>query len=96
MYQVVLTPDEEGGFDAVVPDLPGCFSFGGTREEAIAMAADSAKTYVASFMLHGDRYRLPAPMRLMGQHLWSFLRLMRTKSLKERRYLLPRPHVFSE
>lgn len=54
VYQVVLSPDEGGGFDAVVPDLPGCFSFGDTREEAIAMAADAAKTYVASLMLHGD------------------------------------------
>ena len=73
MYQVVLTPDEEGGFDAVVPDLPGCFSFGGTREEAIAMAADSAKTYVASFMLHGDPIPASSTYEVDGGSiLWSF------------------------
>ncbi len=60
IYQVVLTADEEGGFDASVPDLPGCFSFGDTREDAIAMAADAAKTYVASLLLHGDPVPAPA------------------------------------
>ncbi len=66
IYQVVLTADEEGGFDASVPDLPGCFSFGDTREDAIAMAADAAKTYVASLLLHGDPVPAPATYEVEG------------------------------
>lgn len=27
-YQIVLTPDEEGGYSVEVPDLPGCFTYG--------------------------------------------------------------------
>ncbi len=55
IYQIVLTPEEEGGYSVEVPDLPGCFTYGGTVEEAASMAADAAKTYVASLLVHGDR-----------------------------------------
>lgn len=54
IYKAVITPDEDGGYDATVPDLPGCFSFGDTYEEAARMVADAAKTYVASLLKHGD------------------------------------------
>ncbi len=33
-YSVVLTPEDESGFSARVPDLPGCFSQGETAQEA--------------------------------------------------------------
>ena len=62
MYGVVVTSDEEGGFDASAPDLPGCFSYGDTYEEAVRMAVDAAKTYVASLLKHGD----PVPEAHMG------------------------------
>ena len=32
---IVLEPQEEGGFTAYVPSLPGCISEGDTKEEAI-------------------------------------------------------------
>lgn len=35
-YQVIITPDESGYFVAECPVLPGCFSQGKTREEALA------------------------------------------------------------
>ena len=40
--QVVVYPEPDGSaFNAIVPSLPGCFSCGGTPEEALAMAADA-------------------------------------------------------
>ena len=36
-YEVVLTPEEEGGYSVTVPALPGCISQGATRQEALAM-----------------------------------------------------------
>lgn len=54
IYQTIITPDEEG-FNVEVPDLPGCFTFGRTLEEALAMAADAMKTYVASLLLDGEK-----------------------------------------
>ncbi|HLD04175.1 MAG TPA: type II toxin-antitoxin system HicB family antitoxin [Candidatus Nanoarchaeia archaeon] len=32
---VVLEPQEEGGFTAYVPSLPGCISEGNTKKEAL-------------------------------------------------------------
>lgn len=54
IYQIVLTPEDEGGYSVEVPDLPGCFTYGDTLEDAACMAADAAKTYVASLLAHGD------------------------------------------
>ena len=34
-FQVILTPDESGGFVVECPAIPGCFSEGDTEEEAL-------------------------------------------------------------
>lgn len=60
IYQAVLSPDEEGGYDVRVPSLPGCFTHGDTYEGAAAMAADAMRTYVASLLRHGEEP--PAPL----------------------------------
>lgn len=54
-YQVFLTPEEGGGFSTEIPDLPGCYSQGDDIKEAVEMAADAGKTYIASLMKDGDR-----------------------------------------
>lgn len=59
IYQALLTPDEDGGYDASVPSLPGCYSFGETYEEAAAMVADAMRTYVASLLRHGEEVPIP-------------------------------------
>jgi len=38
-YHVVLEPDPEGGYVAVVPAFPGCYSQGETAEEALSTHA---------------------------------------------------------
>ena len=42
-YSLVLTPDEEGGFVASYPDLPGCLTCGETADSAIKNADDAKK-----------------------------------------------------
>ncbi|MCI8468903.1 MAG: helix-turn-helix domain-containing protein [Eggerthellaceae bacterium] len=61
LYQVLLFPEDEGSYRTEVPDLPGCFSCGDTYLEAVANAADAARTYVAALLADGDP--LPAPTR---------------------------------
>jgi len=46
-YEVVLTPEEEGGYSVTVPALPGCVSQGRTREEALAMMREAIELYLA-------------------------------------------------
>ena len=53
-YEVVLTPEEEGGYSVTVPALPGCISQGETREEALAMIQEAIELYLESLEAHGD------------------------------------------
>lgn len=54
IFEAILTPEEEGGYSATVPALPGCFSDGETYRETIFMIADAMKTWIASALHHGE------------------------------------------
>jgi antitoxin HicB len=56
-YTVILEPDPEGGYAVSVPALPGCFTQGETREEALAMAREAIALHVESLRIDG----LPVP-----------------------------------
>lgn len=45
-YHVVLEKQEEGGYAAYIPELPGCISQGETEEEAIANIREAAELYL--------------------------------------------------
>jgi antitoxin HicB len=46
-FVVVLEPDHEvGGYNVVVPALPGCFTQGDTIDECLARAQDAISTYL--------------------------------------------------
>ena len=53
-YTVVLIPEEEGGYSAEVPALPGCYSQGETKEEAISMVKEAIELYLESCKAHGE------------------------------------------
>lgn len=61
-FEVVLQPEEEGGFSVFVPALPGCASQGETREEALAMIKEAIEGYLESLKAHGDP--IPAPVEV--------------------------------
>ncbi|HEX8684458.1 MAG TPA: type II toxin-antitoxin system HicB family antitoxin [Ardenticatenaceae bacterium] len=44
--QVVLEPDEEGGYVVYVPSLPGCISEGETVEEALQNIQEAIDLYL--------------------------------------------------
>ena len=43
---VILEPQEEGGFTAFVPSLPGCISEGDTKEEALKNIKEAIELYL--------------------------------------------------
>ena len=45
-FNVVLEPDEEGGYTVYVPDLPGCISEGETVEEAMQNIREAMQLYL--------------------------------------------------
>nr|MDO8081037.1 type II toxin-antitoxin system HicB family antitoxin [Candidatus Freyarchaeota archaeon] len=58
-FVVVLEPDVEGkGYVTFCPTLPGCFSQGDTREEALANIREAIEAYIESLKNDG----LPVPV----------------------------------
>lgn len=58
LRQVILYPDQEdGGWVAEVPSLPGCISQGETREEAITNIRDAIQTWLEG----AKQVNLPVP-----------------------------------
>jgi len=53
-FNVVLRPEPEGRFTAMVPALPGCVTYGRTLAEAREMAKDAASGYIESLRKHGE------------------------------------------
>ena len=53
-YNIMLRPEPEGGYTALVPALPGCVTYGRTVDEAREMAKDAISGYIASLRKHKD------------------------------------------
>jgi predicted RNase H-like HicB family nuclease len=53
-FNIVLRPEPEGGFTALVPALPGCVTYGRTLIEAKQMARDAITGYIQSLRKHGE------------------------------------------
>jgi predicted RNase H-like HicB family nuclease len=53
-YTVVIQPDDEGGYAASVPALPGCFSQGTTIRETIENAAEAIAVHLAGLEADDD------------------------------------------
>ena len=52
-FKVVLIREEDGRYSVQVPALPGCFTCGDSREEAIAMAKDAIALYLEELVARG-------------------------------------------
>ena len=55
----VFWSDEDEGYIAVVPDLPGCSAFGNTPEEAVREIGDATLAWIEACRAAGDP--IPAP-----------------------------------
>jgi antitoxin HicB len=53
-YNIMLRPEPEGGFTAIVPALPGCVTYGRTLAEARTMARDAISGYIESLKKHKE------------------------------------------
>ncbi|AKA49182.1 hypothetical protein IX51_08800 [uncultured archaeon] len=45
-YHVILVREEDGTYSVLVPSLPGCYSLGDTREEALQNIKDAINLHV--------------------------------------------------
>jgi len=53
-YTVVLEQEEDGGYVAIVPALPGCVSQGDDRAEALANVREAIELYIEDCRAAGD------------------------------------------
>jgi predicted RNase H-like HicB family nuclease len=53
-YQINLMPEREGGYTVLVPQLPGCVSFGTTIEEATDHAREAIELHLENLAAHGQ------------------------------------------
>jgi predicted RNase H-like HicB family nuclease len=59
-YPVVLHTDNSRDFGVTVPDLPGCFSAGGSVEEAIENAREAILCHAEGMILDNETVPLPS------------------------------------
>ena len=54
MRQVILIPDETGGYVVEVPSLPGCYSQGETEAEAMANIKEAIALHIEDMIAAGE------------------------------------------
>ena len=47
-------PEFKGYYNASVPALPGCFSYGATKDEALKNVKEAIEVYLESLMAEGE------------------------------------------
>lgn len=60
-YTIMLTPTEDGNWLAEIPDLPGCFTYGPTQEDALTMLEEAKEAWLSVALESGDPIPEPEP-----------------------------------
>ncbi|MGJ3234287.1 type II toxin-antitoxin system HicB family antitoxin [Marivirga sp.] len=53
-YRIVLNPDIDGGYTAIVPALPGCITWGKDIQGAKEMAKEAIELYIEDLISSGE------------------------------------------
>jgi antitoxin HicB len=59
-YKIEVTPDEDGGFNASIPDLKGCVAFGETIEEVYQVITGVKQNWIEIALEKG--WQIPEPI----------------------------------
>lgn len=59
-YPITLYPDPEGGYVAVIQDLPGCMTQGETPDEVMANIEEARQLWIETAYEFGDEIPLPS------------------------------------
>lgn len=65
-YPIFIHKDKDSDYGVIVPDLPGCFSAGGTIEEAVKNAHEAIECHLEGLLLDNESIPLKKPVE---QHL---------------------------
>lgn len=53
-YPIFIHKDENSAYGVIVPDLPGCFSFGDTIEDAITHSIEAIECHIEGLLLDNE------------------------------------------
>jgi predicted RNase H-like HicB family nuclease len=62
----VFWSDEDNGFIALAPDLPGCSAFGESKSEALIELDDAIEAWIAAARAAGNPLAQPSKMAARG------------------------------
>lgn len=54
-YPAIFTPAEEGGYNVVFPDFPGCVTFGKTFEQAEEKAKEVLELWIEELLAQREK-----------------------------------------
>ncbi|MEA5535390.1 type II toxin-antitoxin system HicB family antitoxin [Crocosphaera sp. XPORK-15E] len=61
-YPISIYPEDEGGYTALIPDLPGCITQGETLEEVVMNIEEARELWIET--IYNSRKReIPLPSR---------------------------------
>ena len=58
-FPAALHKDPDTSYGVTIPDLPGCFSWGDTIDEAIVNAAEAIECHVEALLMDGEEVPVP-------------------------------------
>jgi antitoxin HicB len=63
-YQLIITPDDEGGYGVEVAELPGCVTYVQRWEDIPAMVREAMTSWIGSALKHNDPVPEPASVAI--------------------------------
>jgi antitoxin HicB len=61
-YPISIYPEDEGGYTALIPDLPGCITQGETLEEVVMNIEEARELWIETVYNSGKK-EIPLPSR---------------------------------
>ena len=53
-YPIVIHKDPDSDYGVIVPDLPGCYTWGDTVEDVLAQAVEAIKCHIGGMLIDGE------------------------------------------
>lgn len=67
IFRIEIEQEEDGRWSAEVPTLPGCATWGYTKEEALKSIQEAAQLYIVSLLEHGEPVPTDAFVEVMEE-----------------------------
>lgn len=67
VFSIELVEEDDGRWSAGVPALPGCATWGHTREEVLHNLRDAVEAYLRDMQKAGEEIPQDAPVQILQQ-----------------------------